>query len=60
MPRRSSPTVRRRLAAELRKLRKDAGKTREQVAEFVGCSPVTVTRIEAPKARHGWPTPPGC
>jgi transcriptional regulator with XRE-family HTH domain len=48
MPRRSSPTVRRRrLAAELRKLRKDAGKTREQVAEFVGCSPVTVTRIES-------------
>ena len=48
MPRRSSPTVRRRrLAAELRKLRKDSGKTREQVAEFVGCSPVTVTRIES-------------
>jgi transcriptional regulator with XRE-family HTH domain len=48
VPRRSSPTVRRRrLAAELRKLRKDAGKTREQVAEFVGCSPVTVTRIES-------------
>lgn len=36
--------MRRRLAAELRK---DAGKTREQVAEFVGCSPVTVTRIES-------------
>ena len=48
MPRRSSPTVRRRrLAAELRKLRKESGKTREQVAEFVGCSPVTVTRIES-------------
>lgn len=47
MPIRSSPTVRRRrLAAELRKLRKESGKTREQVAEFVGCSPVTVTRIE--------------
>jgi transcriptional regulator with XRE-family HTH domain len=45
---RSSPTVRRRrLAAELRKLRKESGKTREQVAEFVGCSPVTVTRIES-------------
>lgn len=44
---RSSPTIRRRrLAAELRKLRKESGKTREQVAEFVGCSPVTVTRIE--------------
>jgi transcriptional regulator with XRE-family HTH domain len=47
VPIRSSPTVRRRrLAAELRKLRKESGKTREQVAEFVGCSPVTVTRIE--------------
>jgi len=48
VPRRSSPTVRRRrLAAELRKLRKESGKTREQVAQFVGCSPVTVTRIES-------------
>ncbi len=48
MPRRSSPTVRRRrLASELRKLRKESGKTREQVAEFVGCSPVTITRIES-------------
>jgi len=48
VPRRSSPTVRRRrLAAELRKLRKESGRTREQVAEFVGCSPVTVTRIES-------------
>lgn len=48
MPKRSSPTVRRRrLAAELRSLRKASGKTREQVAEFVGCSPVTVTRIES-------------
>lgn len=48
MPRNSSPTVRRRrLAAELRKLRKESGKTREQVAEFVGCSPVTITRIES-------------
>ena len=45
---RSSPTVRRRrLAAELRQLRKESGKTREQVAEFVGCSPVTITRIES-------------
>jgi transcriptional regulator with XRE-family HTH domain len=45
---RSSPTVRRRrLSAELRKLRKESGKTREQVAEFVGCSPVTITRIES-------------
>lgn len=48
VPRRSSPTVRRRrLAAELRRLRKESGKTREQVAEFVGCSPVTITRIES-------------
>lgn len=48
MPRRSSPTLRRRrLAAELRRLRKDSGKTREQVATFVGCSPVTITRIES-------------
>lgn len=48
MPNRSSPTVRRRrLAAELRRLRKQSGKTREQVAEFVGCSPVTITRIES-------------
>lgn len=48
MPKRSSPTVRRRrLAAELRSLRKASGKTREQVAEFVGCSPVTITRIES-------------
>jgi transcriptional regulator with XRE-family HTH domain len=45
---RSSPTVRRRrLAAELRQLRKESGKTREQVSEFVGCSPVTITRIES-------------
>jgi transcriptional regulator with XRE-family HTH domain len=48
VPKRSSPTVRRRrLAAELRSLRKQSGKTREQVAEFVGCSPVTITRIES-------------
>jgi transcriptional regulator with XRE-family HTH domain len=48
VPRRSSPTVRRRrLAAELRSLRRASGKTREQVAEFVGCSPVTITRIES-------------
>ena len=48
VPSRSSPTVRRRrLAAEMRRLRKESGKTREQVAQFVGCSPVTVTRIES-------------
>ncbi|WUH97300.1 helix-turn-helix domain-containing protein [Spirillospora sp. NBC_00431] len=45
---RSSPTVRRRrLSKELRQLRRDSGKTREQVADFVGCSPVTITRIES-------------
>jgi transcriptional regulator with XRE-family HTH domain len=45
---RSSPTVRRRrLAKELRQLRRESGKTREQVANYVGCSPVTVTRIES-------------
>ncbi len=44
---RTSPTVRRRrLSKELRRLRRDSGKTREQVAGFVGCSPVTITRIE--------------
>jgi transcriptional regulator with XRE-family HTH domain len=45
---RSSPTVRRRrLAKELRQLRRQSGKTREAVAGYVGCSPVTVTRIES-------------
>jgi transcriptional regulator with XRE-family HTH domain len=43
-----SPSVRRRrLAAELQRLRKDAGLTRDQVAEHAGCSPVTITRIES-------------
>lgn len=42
-----SPTVRRRrLAAELRRLRKECGKTREDVAEYIGVVPATVTRIE--------------
>ncbi|WP_286988346.1 helix-turn-helix transcriptional regulator [Thermomonospora sp. CIF 1] len=36
----------RRLAAELRRLRKESGLTREQVAERVGCAPITITRIE--------------
>jgi transcriptional regulator with XRE-family HTH domain len=46
------PTIRRRrLAATLLHLRKESGKTREEVAEFVGCSPVTVNRIE--NARSG-------
>lgn len=43
-----SPSARqRRLAAILRTLRKQAGLTREQVAEALACSPPTVTRIEA-------------
>ncbi|MEV5414450.1 helix-turn-helix transcriptional regulator [Thermopolyspora sp. NPDC052614] len=43
-----SPSARqRRLAAILRGLRKDAGLSREAVAERLGCSPPTVTRIEA-------------
>ncbi|GII81378.1 transcriptional regulator [Sphaerisporangium rufum] len=44
---RTSPTARRRrLAAELRRLRKQAGLTREQVAEALMCAPATVTRYE--------------
>ncbi|QFG21911.1 helix-turn-helix transcriptional regulator [Actinomadura sp. WMMB 499] len=47
MTARKSPTVRkRRVAAELRRLRKESGLTREQVAERIGCAPVTITRIE--------------
>lgn len=46
--RRTSPTVRRRrLAAILRQLRKDAKKTREEAARFASISPVTISRIEA-------------
>jgi transcriptional regulator with XRE-family HTH domain len=42
-----SPSARqRRLAAILRGLRKEAGLSREQVAEQLGCSPPTITRIE--------------
>lgn len=48
MPIRTSPTVRRRrLAAELKRLRKESGKNRDEVATFVGCAPATVTKIEA-------------
>lgn len=44
---RTSPTVRRRrLAAELRELRKASGKSREAVAEHIGVAPSTITRIE--------------
>ncbi|MEU7859575.1 helix-turn-helix transcriptional regulator [Nonomuraea sp. NPDC049141] len=43
-----SPSARqRRLAAILRDLRKDKGMSREMVAERLGCSPPTITRIEA-------------
>lgn len=47
MAARTSPTVRRRrLAAELRRLRKEAGLTREEVADHVGVAPATVTKME--------------
>jgi transcriptional regulator with XRE-family HTH domain len=47
MASRTSPTVRRRrLAAELRRLRQESGRTREEVADWVGCAPATVTKIE--------------
>jgi transcriptional regulator with XRE-family HTH domain len=47
MAARTSPTVRRRrLARELRRLRKEAGLTREEVADHVGIAPATVTKIE--------------
>jgi transcriptional regulator with XRE-family HTH domain len=43
-----SPSARqRRLAAVLRDLRKERGMTREAVAERMGCSAPTITRIEA-------------
>ncbi|MCA2224415.1 helix-turn-helix domain-containing protein [Nonomuraea aurantiaca] len=43
-----SPSARqRRLAAILRSLRKEKGMSREVVAERLGCSPPTITRIEA-------------
>ncbi len=44
---RTSPTVRRRrLAAELRELRRTSGKSREAVASHIGVAPSTITRIE--------------
>lgn len=46
------PTVRlRRLAAELRRLRADAGVSREQVAEQTGVNEGTLYRIETARAR---------
>jgi transcriptional regulator with XRE-family HTH domain len=42
-----SPTVRRRrLAAELKALRRHSGKSRDEVAAFVGVAPSTITKIE--------------
>lgn len=47
MPARGSPTVRRRrLGAELRRRREEAGVTIEAVAERLGCSTSKVSRIE--------------
>src|SRR5260370_6512865 len=52
-PRRPTPTLRlRRLAAELRRLRADAGLTREDVTERTGINEATLYRIETAKA---WP-----
>jgi len=51
-PKRTAPTVRlRRLAAELRRLRNDAGVTREETSEQTGINPATLYRIERAKAR---------
>jgi len=44
---RTSPTIRRRrLAAELRELRRKSGKSRDEVAAYVGVAPSTITKIE--------------
>ena len=52
MPTSGSPAVRRRrLAAELRRLRGDFGKTAEEVGEFLGWSKAKVSRYEL--ARSG-------
>lgn len=51
-PRRPTPTLRlRRLAAELRRLRSQAGLTREEVAERTRINEATLYRIEAARAR---------
>lgn len=48
MATRTSPTVRRRrLASEMRRLRRESGKTREEAARFADIAPATVSRIEA-------------
>ncbi|MGI5269042.1 helix-turn-helix domain-containing protein [Nonomuraea sp. CA-218870] len=48
MPAHRSPSARqRRLAAVLRSLRKEKGMSRDAVAERMGCSAPTITRIEA-------------
>ena len=50
--RRPTPTLRlRRLAAELRRLRTEAGLTREDVTERTGINEATLYRIEAARAR---------
>ena len=50
--RKPTPTLRlRRLAAELRRLRADAGLTREEVTERTGINEATLYRLEAAKAR---------
>ena len=50
--RRPTPTLRlRRLAAGLRRLRADAGLTREEVTERTGINEATLYRLEAAKAR---------
>jgi transcriptional regulator with XRE-family HTH domain len=51
-PRRPTPTLRlRRLAAELRRLRSEAGLTREEVAERTRINEATLYRIEVARAR---------
>src|SRR5580700_8763431 len=50
--RKPTPTLRlRRLAAELRRLRSDAGLTREEVTERTGINEATLYRIEVARAR---------
>jgi transcriptional regulator with XRE-family HTH domain len=50
--RQAAPTLRlRRLAAELRRLRGDAGLTRDDVSERTGIDPATLYRIETARAK---------